>query len=436
MSWLFSKAMMEAYGSSRSLPELAEEYSEGTYSDGEPFAQLNVMPTPHKFWRNGKTMEFSDLSRFGLTLRLLTESHGEELLMSYLADFPVPILVAQGLKKGSMVKPAGYGWKWPGSLAKYDQNLCMWKTRQTSLFTELIEFSGIWPRWGLMLDGELLEQMPLVQTTKEKESGLWLTPRATDTGKGEKSETFVKRMGDRGEHCFQSLPAQIGAALHPEWVEWLMGWPNNWTSLKSMCKLDLFIWEIQHAKERSEDEELRAVQWPDDPAEMGQWEIRLNIREQEILLKKMQSAFSAGDAIPGKGSRSKARTKDVQTKALREMRDGEITEASQGWESVQQFREQYRVLVCQLPCCGTHSRGELGEEESSCTQEVSHLWSVIPAEEGSGQALQGEVLLRRNGKEISRTSMGLKFRSDRLKAVGNGQVPRCAAAAWHILGGE
>jgi hypothetical protein len=36
----------------------------------------------------------------------------------------------------------------------------------------------------------------------------WLTPRATDTNNGESSETFVKRMGDRGSHCSGSLAAQ------------------------------------------------------------------------------------------------------------------------------------------------------------------------------------------------------------------------------------
>lgn len=74
MSWLFSQA-------------LAEEYSADTSLAGEQFAQLNVMPTPHKFSRNDKMMEFSSLSRFGLTCAVLTESHGGELLTSFLAGF-------------------------------------------------------------------------------------------------------------------------------------------------------------------------------------------------------------------------------------------------------------------------------------------------------------------------------------------------------------
>ena len=47
MSWLFSRALVEGY-------------TRGTYSDGIPCAQLNVMPTPHKFSRKGKTMEPSN----------------------------------------------------------------------------------------------------------------------------------------------------------------------------------------------------------------------------------------------------------------------------------------------------------------------------------------------------------------------------------------
>jgi hypothetical protein len=86
-----------------------------------------------------------------------------------------------------------------------------------------------------MQDGELLEQTPLVQSTRGNESGLWLTPKATDTGAGEKSETFVKRMGDRGAHCFQSLPSQVGGKLNPEWIEWLIGWPIGWTGCDALA---------------------------------------------------------------------------------------------------------------------------------------------------------------------------------------------------------
>ena len=47
----------------------------------------------------------------------------------------------------------------------------------------------------------------------------WLTPRGSDTGRGEKNETFTKRMGDRTGNVYQSLPSQVHAreAKHNLW---------------------------------------------------------------------------------------------------------------------------------------------------------------------------------------------------------------------------
>ncbi|PXX58526.1 hypothetical protein SAMN05660489_04959 [Pseudomonas sp. LAMO17WK12:I10] len=67
MSWLFSQA-------------LVAEYSAATCWNGAPSAPLNVMPAPHRLWRNDKTMDCSRLSQFGLTCAVLTDDHGEALL--------------------------------------------------------------------------------------------------------------------------------------------------------------------------------------------------------------------------------------------------------------------------------------------------------------------------------------------------------------------
>jgi len=37
--------------------------------------------------------------------------------------------------------------------------------------------------------------------------------------------------------------------------------------------------------------------------------------------------------------------------------------------------------------------------------------------------------------EIPRVTTGVKDRVNRLKAIGNGQVPMCMATAWNLLGG-
>nr|WP_244134225.1 hypothetical protein [Burkholderia gladioli] len=167
MSWLFSQV-------------LVEEYSAGNCSAGEPSAQLNVMPTPHKFWRNDKTIESSNLSRFGLTLSLLTERRGEELLTSYRAAFHVRTSAEPAEALESTAKDPACGSTWLGSFAKYDRDSSSWKTAQCSLLADSEEFSETWPRWGSMQNGEsFLRQIPALPIC-ESASGLWQTPVADD----------------------------------------------------------------------------------------------------------------------------------------------------------------------------------------------------------------------------------------------------------------
>lgn len=163
MSWLFSQA-------------LVEEYSAGTSLAGQPSAQLNVMPTPHRFWRNDKTMDASRLSQFGLTLRLLTDAHGEELLTSFLAASRVRTLAQLGRAPASKVSAAASGRNSSGLLARFDPNACTWRTAQYSLLGDSEPFSETWPRWGSMRNGaSYLLPTPALRIC-ESASGLWPTP--------------------------------------------------------------------------------------------------------------------------------------------------------------------------------------------------------------------------------------------------------------------
>jgi hypothetical protein len=74
MSWLFSQALVAEYLGESSL-------------DGEQSVPLSGKNTQLVYLPPDKMTEFSRLSRFGMMFKPLTESLGEELLMSYLADF-------------------------------------------------------------------------------------------------------------------------------------------------------------------------------------------------------------------------------------------------------------------------------------------------------------------------------------------------------------
>ena len=168
MSWLFSRA-------------LVAEYSEATCWDGAPSAPLSVMPTQHKFWRNDRTMEPSDLSRFGLTCAPLTEDRGADLLTWFRGGSLAKTSALPARAPASKESAAECGPTWRGSLARFDPASRSWRTVQPSLLEDLGESSVTWPRSGMTASGQCWELPTLVPPTSATGSGLWVpTPCATD----------------------------------------------------------------------------------------------------------------------------------------------------------------------------------------------------------------------------------------------------------------
>lgn len=241
MSWLYSQA-------------LAAEYSAGTSLDGEQFAPLSVMPTPHKFWRNDKTIESSDLSRFGLTCAVLTESHGEELLMSYLAGFRAKTSPEQVKALESKEPDRDFGSKWQESSVRFDPDSYCWKTH-LCLWDEDLPWSSVTlPRWGLMLNGVVYQHQSAERPITVTESGLLPTPRASMGSHGIawcRARTGEHRHNLEDYLGWQHLEAggeeTPGLNICPNYAEWLMMWPLGWTELKPL-EMDKFReWQQQHS---------------------------------------------------------------------------------------------------------------------------------------------------------------------------------------------
>jgi len=277
MSWLISKALMNSLCSQ----ELAVESLEENFSDGEQSVLSNGNNIQLAYCAPDKMTGFSRLSRFGMTYKPLTETRGEELLTLYREAFHAPTSALQGEAQDLTGKVPQCGITWRGWLAKFDPDSYSWKTAQCSFIEESGECLETFPASGMTRGGLLWEQTRSERPTKGIERGLWRTP---DTGGGGTSgllkqgqnhrkngqpiqirlvdqvnnprlwPTPVARMykdgGSPAEYARNEIPlaAQVGGPLNPEWVEWLMGWPQEWTDLKPLATDKFHKWSQQYGE--------------------------------------------------------------------------------------------------------------------------------------------------------------------------------------------
>jgi len=277
MSWLYSRALVEAF-------------SADTCSDGELFAPLSENPTQQAYCSPDRMTAYSRLSRFGMTFAPLTDDRGEALLMSYRAGFHARTSAPQERAQASTAHDPASGLKWHASLAKFDPATSSWRTVQPSLLGDLGESSVTWPRSGMTAGGRCWAQPMSALRTSGTESGLWPTPTvaegskipatanygqiglnnhprirgAVDRPKQIKSGKFPTptahnaKEGDYPAEFTRKTPSLNSVALggkqtpqmplNPVWVEWLMGWPLGWTDLKPLETAKFREWRQQHGE--------------------------------------------------------------------------------------------------------------------------------------------------------------------------------------------
>jgi hypothetical protein len=217
MSWLFSQA-------------LVEEYSEGISSDGEPSVQSSGIHTQLAYLQPDKMTDFSRLSRFGMTFKPLTVNRGEELLMSYLADFhvrPIPKLRLDAIQRTTFGRRCGEWWQMslPGtSLPKTSAEL-----QSTKRLTTL-------RRWVTFPDVLKFQRKTWVLITFGHDVGYLHTPTTM--------ANYTAPSMQKWPSC-RSWVRVFGKVI-PENSEWLMGWPLGWTDLKPLETDKFQQWQQQH----------------------------------------------------------------------------------------------------------------------------------------------------------------------------------------------
>lgn len=240
MSWLFSRV-------------LVEEFSAATFWDGAPSAPLSVMPTQHKFWRNDRTMDASQLSRFGLTCAVLTEDRGEALLTWFRAGFRAKTSQRAGPVPESKDRGQAYGSKWRESSVRYDLPSSSWRTHRC-LWDEVLPWSSATlPNWGMTRSGYVFQRANSARLTYAIAPGwsgeTFPTPSvAMCKGSSSKALTRVDgrtRLRNRLDYWVERDGKN--GRLNPEFVEWLMGWPIGWTAIEPLAMAKFHEWQRQHS---------------------------------------------------------------------------------------------------------------------------------------------------------------------------------------------
>ena len=120
-----------------------------------------------------------------------------------------------------------------------------------------------------------------------------------------------------------------------------------------------------------------------------------------------------------------------------------------GWGKQQQESPTQEIgTITNTECKGLEGQSDSGEQEVSWTGSGSPLanppnkgdvwreWELGFAQQehhSGGSPTDGSRQWWSVEPPVGRVAHGVAHRVDRLKAIGNGQVPACAAAAWRLL---
>lgn len=311
--------------------------------------------------------------------------------MSYLEDSRARTSQQPEKAQGLTENDQECGHTWQGSSEKWAQLSLLSKTPQCSEQEGLALSSMTLTRWGSMQSGVVSPLQPLVQTTKETEFGLWPTPVHSEARQG----LQIRREGKKGAQ--QSLTTAV------------MIWPTP-----TMQALNGGSNSRSVADNRGTDSEILSggklnptwVEW------LMNWPTGWT--SLEALNEREFQYWQAASATHDRGS------------FVREMWfNREAGAPPQGSQPDEQCTGECGGALFAMPPRRTQAAGD---------GVVLNLRGDVPAEAGAQVCAVREFELQQGTRQaISRVAMGVSARVDRLKAIGNGQVPLCAATAWRLL---
>lgn len=416
------------------LLEPGGESLEACCEGGEQLPPLRSKTIHAEFFCNGKLTESYLSFLSGMTSKPLTASRGADEQQSCPVASHVPTSAAldgvPALKESSQ----DFGERWPASLAKWHPDTSSWRTHQCLLFEDLTECLEIFPRWGSMRNGELWgrtmsTKLPISGT----ESGYLLpTPAASSYGTSNNG-----KRGDGSTFKTAGAPSLSTMASKNLWPTPMMSDYKAPNSLEGVTRKD--------GKSRM-DKLPNVVRWPTPTSAEG----------SKIGSKANfgQVGLSNHPSIVGEPTREK----------MKKDRKGEpgnrwYTPQSRDYKGASGYRTdlpaQLETKRWHTPQCDdAKNLGHNKKRRETLTSQTSEVGQMLspdwvewlqgwPVGWTSLEPLKCDATLIGSPDwwavdpadvgELSRTGVKIQNRCSRLKAIGNGQVPVVAAAAFEIL---
>lgn len=144
----------------------------------------------------------------------------------------------------------GSGQKWLASWAKFDRDSSLWRTAQGSLLEEdSDEFLETWPTSGLMRRGACYPLPTLGHPTCASASGSLPSPLKSwgRRGPGLSNNLDNLRMSLGTTMASLAIVKAVGWRWPATFVDWMMGWPLQWSALRPL-EMDKFReWQRLHS---------------------------------------------------------------------------------------------------------------------------------------------------------------------------------------------
>lgn len=121
----------------------------------------------------------------------------------------------------------------------------------SSVFGDSAEFSGTWPKWGMMRNGVSWEVRPSNIQSSVKGYGFWGSITSSmdlELRKFTKQQILKASFGAQKRRITYQMLKHHGLYPTVSLLQSLMGWPQNWTKLEPLATDKFQQWRQQHGR--------------------------------------------------------------------------------------------------------------------------------------------------------------------------------------------